>query len=456
METHASSAVAPADLSPAGEPAAVGDDTASQWTLELGRDRPAAPWWVEGASLSQPAVKVIGEGEGIVIGSGPGAHLRIVDRSVSATHCALAVEDGHLVVRDLGSKNGVFVGGARIERADLGAGASFVIGRVVLTCRPGGARVPGEDLAVVPLPGFAGTSLAARRVTHETRRVANVKGPVLLRGETGTGKDVLARALHAVGPRRHAPFVPLNVGTLPRELADAELFGHERGAYTGAHGAREGAFAQAHGGTLFLDEIAELTADLQVKLLRVLEDGEVRPIGGRLRRKVDVRVISATWAPLHQRVAEGRFRQDLYQRLAVFVIDVPALRERRSDLPVLADHFLRELRPEVGERELTAGALAKLAAYAWPGNVRELRNVLYRAALAGQGKMLGTKEIAESLELAAAPQRISVSLEQARAVVESHGGNVSAAARHLGVARSTFRGLLEGQRPPHRVGSTEL
>jgi transcriptional regulator with AAA-type ATPase domain len=451
METLTTIVAKADDIAPAGEPALAGEDTASQWTLELGRDRPAAPWWVEGASLSQPAVKIIGEGEGIVIGSGPGAQLRIVDRSVSATHCALAVEDGHLVVRDLGSKNGVFVGGARVERADLGAGASFVVGRVVLTCRPGGIRVPGEDLVVAPLPGFAGTSLAARRVTHETRRVANVKGPVLLRGETGTGKDVLARALHTVGPRRHAPFVPLNVATLPRELADAELFGHERGAYTGAHGAREGAFAQAHGGTLFLDEIAELTAELQVKLLRVLEDGEVRPIGGRVRRKVDVRVVSATWAPLHQRVAEGRFRQDLYQRLAVFVIDVPPLRERRSDLPVLVEHFLRELRLEVGERELTAGALAKLAAYAWPGNVRELRNVLYRAALAGEGKMMGTKEIAESLELSAAPQRISVSLEQARAVVESHGGNVSAAARHLGVARSTFRGLLEGPRAENRT-----
>jgi hypothetical protein len=422
------------------------EDVAAQWTLELGADRPAAPWWVEGATLCQPSVRVLGEGEGIVIGSGPGAHLRVLDRSVSSTHCALAVENGHLIVRDLESKNGVFVGGARVERADLGAGASFVVGRVVLTCRPGGTRVPGDDLVVPPLPGFSGASLAARRVIHEVRRVANVKGPVLFRGETGTGKDVLAKAMHAIGPRRSGPFVPLNVATLPRELADAELFGHERGAYTGAHGAREGAFAQAHGGTLFLDEIAELAPDLQVKLLRVLEDGEVRPIGGRLRRKVDVRVLSATWAPLHQRVAEGRFRQDLYQRLAVFVIDVPALRDRRSDLPILIEHLLHELAPEVGKRELTSGALAKLAAYAWPGNVRELRNVLYRAAIAGSGPKLGSQEIAESLDLAAAPQRISVSVEQARAVVDNHGGNVSAAARHLGVARSTFRGLLDGPR----------
>ena len=422
------------------------DETASQWTLEIGREGPSAPWWVEGASLCQPPIRELDEGHTVVVGSGPAVHLRIVERSVSAAHCTLSLEKGRLLVRDLGSKNGVFVGGARVREAELGPGASFIVGRVVLTCRPGSLRSPANDLVVVPLPGFAGSSLAVRRVTHEVRRLANVKGPVLFRGETGTGKDVLARALHATGPRRAGPFVPLNVATLPRELADAELFGHERGAYTGAHGAREGAFAQAHGGTLFLDEIAELAPDLQVKLLRVLEDGEVRPIGGRARRKVDVRVLSATWAPLHQRVAEGRFRQDLYQRLAVFVIDVPPLRERRSDLPILVEGFLREIAPEVGRRELTAGALAKLAAYGWPGNVRELRNVLYRAAIAATGPMLGTNEVAESLEISAAPRRIQVSSEQARAVVESHGGNVSAAARHLGVARSTFRDLLDGPR----------
>jgi transcriptional regulator with AAA-type ATPase domain len=446
--------VVPAGSSLQREGGARGDETASQWTLELGRERPTAPWWVEGASLCQPAIRVLEEGGSLTIGSGPMAELRVIDRSVSAVHCALVVEKGRLVVRDLASRNGVYVGGAKVDQAELGAGSSFVLGRVVLTCRPGGARAADEDLVVAPLPGFLGSSLAVRRVTQEVRRVANVKGPVLFRGETGTGKDVLARAMHAVGPRRGGPFVPLNVATLPRELADAELFGHERGAYTGAHGAREGAFAQAHGGTLFLDEIAELSPDLQVKLLRVLEDGEVRPLGGRVRRKVDVRVVSATWAPLHQRVAEGRFRQDLYQRLAVFVIDVPPLRERRSDLPALVEQFLREIAPEVGVRELTAGALGKLAAYGWPGNVRELRNVLYRAAIAARGPALGTKEIAESLEISAAPQRVTVSVEQARAVVASHGGNVSAAARHLGVARSTFRGLLDGTRAKEGAAST--
>ena len=156
-----------------------------------------------------------------------------------------------------------------------------------------------------------------------------------------------------------------------------------------------------------------------------------------------MRVVSATWAPLERRVAEGHFRQDLYQRLAVFVVDVPPLRERRTDLPLLASRFLRDIAEEVGPRELSSSALAKLAGYGWPGNVRELRNVLYRAAIATGGSLIGGAEIAESLEVASAPQRLLVSSEQARAVVASQGGNVSAAARQLGVARSTFRDLLE-------------
>jgi len=414
----------------------------SSSTLQIERERPSPIWTIEGASCL-PFVRSIAEGEHIIVGSDAHADLRVFDRSVSGRHCALRVEGGRVEVEDLGSKNGVYVGGARVERACLGPGAAFVIGRVVLSSRPSTKQgLLDEDDSPCSLPGVIGASLAMRRVVREAMRFASVKGPVLLRGETGTGKDILARAIHAVGLRQKKPFVPLNVGTLPRELADSELFGHERGAYTGAHSARDGAFVEANGGSLFLDEIAELTPDLQVKLLRVLEDGEVRAVGGRGVRRVDVRVISATWAPLHRRVAEGLFRQDLYQRLAVFVIDVPPLRERRSDIPLLAARFLAEIEHEVGPRELSASALARLASYGWPGNVRELRNVLYRAALASSGRVIGGQDIAESLDLASGPQRMALSADQARAVVNGHGGNVSAAARQLGLARSTFRGLL--------------
>jgi transcriptional regulator with AAA-type ATPase domain len=411
-------------------------------TLEIAAETACATWSVEGGANCVPPVKTVREGEIVVLGSGRESDVRVFDQAVSARHCALTVQKGELFIRGLGSKNGIFVGGARVERAWLAPGASFVLGRVIVGCVDGAPHNPFVDHEPPPLPGIVSGSIAMRRVVRDARRLADLKGPVLLRGETGTGKDVLARAIHGLGVRRGRPFVPLNVGTLPRELADSELFGHERGAYTGAHGSREGAFAQAHGGTLFLDEIAELPLDLQVKLLRVLEDGEVRPIGSRVRRTVDVRVISATWAPLHRRVAEGIFRQDLYQRLAVFVIDVPTLRERRTDIPFLASRFLDEFKAELGARELGSGALSKLASYTWPGNVRELRNVLYRAA-ASSSRVIGVADIAASLEVASAPQRSLVSAEQARAIVTSHGGNVSAAARQLGVARSTFRDLLE-------------
>jgi DNA-binding NtrC family response regulator len=422
------------------EAPAIGDEPAS--TLEVGGGERSSPvWQVEGASCL-PFARCLGEGERLVIGSDTSTDLRVFDRSVSGRHCALLVREGALVVEDLGSKNGVFVGGARVDRAYLGPGAAFVVGRVVMSCRPAPRLATGTDDAPCSLPGVVGESVAMRRVVREALRVAAVKGSVLLRGETGSGKDILARAVHAMGPRRSRPFVPLNVGTLPRELADSELFGHERGAFTGAHAARAGAFVEAHGGTLFLDEIAELPPDLQVKLLRVLEDGEVRPIGSRGVRRVDVRVISATWAPLHRRVAEGAFRQDLYQRLAVFVIDVPPLRERRTDIPLLAARFLSDLEPEVGPRELSPSALARLASYGWPGNVRELRNVLYRAALVASDKTIRGQDIADSLDAAGSPHRLTISPDQARAVVVGHGGNVSAAARQLGVARSTFRGLL--------------
>jgi DNA-binding NtrC family response regulator len=424
-------------------PESIGDDDLTTGTtVQMARERPCATWNVEGGAACAPSARTVGEGETIVVGSGKDADMRVFDHAVSGRHCAISVRQGELEIHDLGSKNGIFVGGASVERARLGSGSCFVLGRVVMSCAESARRIPTADTGGPPLPGIIGASLAMRRVVREVHRLANLKGPVLLRGETGSGKDVLARAMHSLGARRARPFVPLNVGTLPRELADAELFGHERGAYTGAHASREGAFVQANGGTLFLDEIAELSLDLQVKLLRVLEDGEVRPLGGRARR-TDVRVISATWAPLHQRVAERTFRQDLYQRLAVFVIDVPPLRERRTDLPILATRFLEDIAADVGPRELTSGALAKLAGYGWPGNVRELRNVLYRAALRSSERLIGGAEVAESLEIATSPQRTNVSPEQARAVVASHGGNVSAAARHLGVARSTLRDWLE-------------
>jgi hypothetical protein len=416
-------------------------------TMELDCESYGGPWLVETGPAAEPASRTVEPGETIVVGASGPVDIRVFDRAVSGKHCSLELRDGRMLVRDLGSKNGVYVGGARLERAALASGSSCAIGKAILSCRasPGTWGRLNEPTGL-PLPGIVGTSAAMRHVAREARRVADVKGAVHLTGETGTGKDVIVRAIHAIGPRRTRPFVPLNVGTLPRELADAELFGYERGAFTGAHVARDGAFVDAHGGTLFLDEIAELPLDLQVKLLRVLEDGEVRPLGAKARRKVDVRIASATWAPLHCRVAEGTFRQDLYQRLAVFVVDVPPLRDRRSDIPALVSCFLNELSPEVGEKAPSTAALSKLGAYGWPGNVRELRNVVYRAAVRAPGYVIRASDISESLSVARTPGKVVVSRSDARALVEGHAGNVSAAARQLGVARSTLRGWIGSNR----------
>lgn len=413
-------------------------------TMELAFERARGPWLVEVGSKDTSFCRLLDEGEALILGSGSRADIRIDDRSISSRHCRLRVEGGRMLVEDLGSKNGIFVGGGRIPRAHLTPGSSFVIGKAVVSCNTTRCLDDlREDAVVEPMPGVIAGSANMRRIINEVRRLATIKAPVLLRGETGTGKDVLARALHSAGPRKSQPFIALNVGALPRELAEAELFGHERGAFTGAVAARDGAFIEADRGTLFLDEIAELAPDLQVKLLRILEDFQVRRIGGRGSRKVDVRVVSATWAPIERGIGDGSFRPDLYQRLAVFIVDVPPLRERRGDIAALAERMLRDLRDEVGPRELSSAAAARLAAYKWPGNVRELRNVIYRAAVSANGRHIRASDVAASLAIARGASRASISPEEARAFVEQNPGNMSAAARKLGVPRSTLRGWLK-------------
>jgi two-component system, NtrC family, nitrogen regulation response regulator GlnG len=231
--------------------------------------------------------------------------------------------------------------------------------------------------------------------------------PVLVSGESGTGKELLARGLHELGPNPGGPFVAVNCGALPRELAESELFGHERGAFTGAAARRAGWFEEASGGTLVLDEIGELPLDLQPKLLRVLESGRLRRVGGAGEIAVRVRVVAMTLRDLEQEVHRRSFRADLYYRLAGICVRLPPLRERRGDIARLAAHFLREIAPEVGERQLEAMAVATLEAGDWPGNVRELRNVIRRAAILTSGRP--DRQIgAEALELPpAAPFRLA-------------------------------------------------
>ena len=244
---------------------------------------------------------------------------------------------------------------------------------------------------------------AMKRVILRARRVAPRSVPVLIEGETGTGKELLARAIHRASPRREAPFVAVNCGAIPPELVESELFGHEKGAFTGATARRTGHFEEAHGGTLFLDEVGELPNAAQVKILRALQEGEILPVGSSRSRPVDARIIAATNRPLLAGVAAGIFRDDLFHRLAVAVLRLPPLRDRREDLPLLIDRLLAQVnregheQPGFVEKKLSVGAKNLLLAHPWPGNVRELQNTLLRAAIWTPEATLTAEDISDAL-----------------------------------------------------------
>jgi transcriptional regulator with AAA-type ATPase domain len=427
-------------------------------TLELAEESPGlANLWlrvlepaasqVAGAQRVERAIP-LAPGAGLVLGSGVEADVRLTDPTVSQRHCRVTHTGRTIEVTDLGSKNGVRVGGARVPAAGLGAGSSFEIGRTRVRL-DALAEAPCEDVA--PLPGLVGGSRPMRHLAASVRRVARLRLPVLLRGESGTGKDLVARAVHDESPRRAGPFVVLNAAAISRELAESELFGHRRGAFTGAVRDRKGAFREAHGGTLFLDEIAALPLDLQAKLLRAVEEGAVRPVGAEAPVEVDVRLVAATCEPLEQMVAERGFRGDLYERLAVCVLHVPTLRDRPEDVAPLAKHLLRA--SELGARELGRGAVAALRAHRWPGNVRELRNVVVQAALRSGARIEARDVEAVLAERASVPRR-RLTPGDALRVFEDAGRNVSAAARRAELPRSTMRDLLRaaGVPPTGREG----
>jgi len=424
-----------------------GVPTNASTTEELACECSTGPWLVEVGGLGAPIRRVLGPGERLVLGSGLAADLRIEDPWVSQQHCVLEHTENRVRVHDLDSKNGVFVGAARVKSAGFSARTGgFVIGRTAVIVKSQmGYREPPRSAC---LPGLVGNSEPMQRVAEQVMRVAPRRAPVLLLGESGVGKDVVARALHLLS-KRDGEYVPLNVGTIPDTLADSELFGHVRGAFTGAVAQHKGAFESAHRGTLFLDEIGEVSPSVQVRLLRVLEDGVVRPVGASATKSVDVRVVSATWAPLLEHCAKGRFRFDLFQRLSTVVISIPALRERRSDIPCLVNHWLCRIHDEVGSKTLTSAALSRLVAHDWPGNVRELGSVIYRAAIMVDGPSIDLMHVELALGARGGEQHSKIS-EPERMLAKARG-NVSLAARLAGVPRSTFRAWLAREKSPECV-----
>ncbi|MCU0702175.1 MAG: sigma 54-interacting transcriptional regulator, partial [Myxococcaceae bacterium] len=322
------------------------------------------------AGLSKPI-----EGR-VVVGSHEDAGLVLKDTTVSRYHVELDARPDGVLVRDLESTNGTYLAGNRISEMIVEDQATVTVGKTTLRVGMVEADL-GLPAAQATFGPAIGAAPAMKQLFGILEKVAPTDSTLLLLGETGTGKEVLARAIHMKSRRAARPFVVVDCGAVAPTLIESELFGHVRGSFTGAVSDRNGAFLEADGGTIFLDEIGELPLELQPKLLRVLEAGTVRRVGEDKYRRVDVRVVAATHRDLEKEVEAGRFRRDLYYRLAVVLVTVPPLRDRLDDIPLLTHHFVHGMGR--GDFELPRGLLARFSAYHWPGNVRELRNLVERS-----------------------------------------------------------------------------
>jgi len=323
------------------------------------------------------------------------------------------------------------------------------------------ARLKGELGDRYHLRNMVGSSAAMRTVYDQIEKVLESDITVFISGESGTGKELAAKAIHYGSLRSDGPFVDVNCAAIPEGLQESELFGHEKGAFTGAVSTHPGKFEQATGGTILLDEVGEMSPSAQARLLRVLQEKSLQRVGGTQRIDLDVRVISASNRDLEQLTSDGRFRQDLYYRLVVFPIHLPPLRDRREDVPALVEHFLAKYAADAGKRieRIAPDALEYLVQHEWPGNVRELENVIHRSLLVAAGPELIISDLPRGLgggvaTPSVAPDGGVVSLEEMekhtiRAALEEYGGNLSDAARHLGIGRSTLYRKLEqyGLRP---------
>jgi DNA-binding NtrC family response regulator len=395
------------------------------------------------------------DSESLTIGTANDNDLVLKDSSVSRYHLELTRAGDRVRVHDVGSTNGTLAAGVLLERATVTPGTTLKVGLTTLRVGDGQALKlelhPGDSLG--PLKG---RTESMRRLMTKVAKVAQSDVAVLLAGESGTGKELIAHALHEHSPRAKAPFVTVDCGALAPGLVASELFGHERGAFTGADRRHVGAFERAHGGTLFLDEVGELPAALQSNLLGALERKSFRRVGGTEELRVDVRVVSATHRDLRAEVNRGGFRLDLFYRLAVVRLEVPPLRERLDDIPVLVDHFLKAAGHDGPMEDLISDrALEALKAHYWPGNVRELRNLVEATLAMGEPPPLESAPPSQGTAVPSLPS-VDVSYKDARAQVlndfekrylgellEKTKGNVSESARRARMDRSHLIELLK-------------
>jgi DNA-binding NtrC family response regulator len=410
---------------------------------------------VEG--LDEGRAVTLREGQDYRVGTAADCELVLTDERVSAHHLRVRPDGDAFEVEDEGSTNGTHYQGSRIGKARLPAGAVLKTGRTVLRLQPFAEALELPPSRARRFGELVGESLALRQAFAVLELAARSDVTVLLEGETGTGKELAARALHEASARRRGPFVAVDCGALPESLVDSELFGHVRGAFTGATSDRKGALARASGGTLFLDEIDGVSAAVQARLLRALEERAIRPVGADRELPLDLRLVVASQAPLPARVAEGRFRADLFYRIAVLHLRLPALRERREDIAPIVAELLRRRGMQPGP--IDGPGLQRLCAHDWPGNVRELRNAIDRAVALSPGA-----ECFEALRLGVPPRepgheplavRTDLPFAEAKAAVieelerrylgelwSQSDGNLSAAARRAGLDRKHLRMLL--------------
>jgi two-component system response regulator HydG len=404
-----------------------------------------------------------------LVGTSPQANLRLSDRLISRRHASFELAGSRLRLRDEGSTNGTFVNGVAVVEVLLRGTEEVRLGTDVLALTPAGV-VTEPRTGAIAFQRVLGASREMRRLYNLLARVAASQIPTVIEGETGTGKEAVAEAIHEAGPRARGPFVVFDCTAVPASMVEAELFGHERGAFTGADSRRIGLLEQAEGGTLLIDEIGDMDLALQPKLLRAIERREFRRIGGNKALQADVRILSATRRNLDAEVEAGRFRDDLFHRLAVARIELPPLRKRRGDVPLLVRSFCRELGGS--DTSISAALLARWDAHDWPGNVRELRNAVARTLALGEAPFdlsavaeddplaalmpatgpgargepssvadIAAQVIGEGMPLARARQHVIDAFEAAylEAMLARHGGVVTRAAAAAGVARRHFQ-----------------